>query len=232
MTVARRPEAGAVGHGKTRRTCGEPTDDQRSGSALSGCDGHQVSMLLADAGTRSPRGVDQGPIDQAGPPEGHPMQRAIDEHAVIAAEARRISGLIRSADLTATVPHLGRWKVRDIAAHLGGVHRWAARIVSTRSMGGPSFTKSKLTGTELSDWFDAGVEDLLVALRANHADDDCPNFNPGSPNTVAGGRGARCTRPPCIAGTSNPRWDAQRRSTQPSQSRASRTDGPRCDGGG
>lgn len=113
------------------------------------------------------------------------MQRAIDEIAVIAAEARRISGLIRSADLTATVPHLGRWKVRDIAAHLGGVHRWAARIVGTRSMGGPGFTKSKLTGTELCDWFDAGVEDLLVVLRANNADDDCPNFNPGSPNTVA-----------------------------------------------
>ena len=52
-------------------------------------------------------------------------------------------------------------------------------------MDGPSFTKSKLAGTELCDWFDAGVEDLLVALRANKADDHCPNFNPGSPDTVA-----------------------------------------------
>lgn len=123
------------------------------------------------------------------------MQREIDERAVISAAAQRISGLIRSTDLTAPVLHLGRWKVRDVA-HLGGAHRWATRIVSTRSMYGPSFTKSKLTGTELCDWFDAGVEDLLAALDANKADDQCPNFNPGSPNTVAwwsrlhGGRGA------------------------------------------
>lgn len=113
------------------------------------------------------------------------MQRPIDHHDAIAAAACRISGLIRAADLTASVPHLGRWKVRDVAGHLGGVHRWATRIVSTRSMDGPSFTKSKLAGTELCDWFDAGVEDLLVALRANKADDHCPNFNPGSPDTVA-----------------------------------------------
>lgn len=113
------------------------------------------------------------------------MQREIDERVVISAAAQRISGLIRSTDLAAPVLHLGRWKVRDVVAHLGGVHRWATRIVNTRSMDGPSFTKSKLTGTELCDWFDAGVEDLLAALNTNKADDQCPNFNPGSPNTVA-----------------------------------------------
>lgn len=113
------------------------------------------------------------------------MKSELDEPAVIAAEAERISGLIRSSDLATPVPHLGRWKVRDIVAHLGGVHRWATRIVRTRSMDGPGFTKSKLDGPELCDWFDAGAEDLLAAFRDNEADDPCPNFNPGSPKTVA-----------------------------------------------
>ena len=51
-------------------------------------------------------------------------------------------------------------------------------------MDGPSFTRSKLNGLELCDWFDEGVEQLLAAFEANPLDDHCPNFNPGSKNTV------------------------------------------------
>ena len=113
------------------------------------------------------------------------MTTAIDELAAIASSAGRISELIRSSDLTRPVDHLGRWKVRDVVAHLGGVHRWATRIVTTRTMDGSSFIKSKLDGTELCDWFDAGVEELLHELRANDRNAACPNFNPGSEKTIA-----------------------------------------------
>lgn len=102
----------------------------------------------------------------------------------IAAAAARISGAIRSVDLSEPVPHLGRWKVRDVVAHLGGVHRWAARIVSTQSMDGPGFRKSKLTGAELCAWFDCGAAELVELLMSTPLDDPCPNFNPGSPSTV------------------------------------------------
>jgi uncharacterized protein (TIGR03083 family) len=112
------------------------------------------------------------------------MESATDGHA-IASSAGQTSELIRSCDLGTPIPHFGRWKVCDLAAHLGGVHRWAARIISTRSMHGPGFTKSKLGGTELCDWFDAGAEELLAALRASEAADPCPNFNLGSPQTIA-----------------------------------------------
>lgn len=112
------------------------------------------------------------------------MDTTIDELAVIASSAARISELVRSSDLTTPVGHLGRWKVRDVAAHLGGVHRWATRIVTTRSMDGSSFVKSKLDGDELCEWFDAGVEELLDAFRANDRDAPCPNFNPGSVKTI------------------------------------------------
>lgn len=108
----------------------------------------------------------------------------VDEQAILGESAARISALIRSRDLATPVEHLGRWKVRDVVAHLGGVHRWATRIVAARSMDGPGFQKSKLDGDALCDWFDEGVQDLLAVFRNNDPRDPCPNFNPGSDKTV------------------------------------------------
>jgi len=103
----------------------------------------------------------------------------------IAAAGSRISELIRRSDLTTPAVRLGRWRVRDVVAHLGGVHRWATRIVVNRSMDGPGFTKSKLDGVELCDWFDEGVAELVAAFETNDPDGPCPNFNPGSAKTVS-----------------------------------------------
>ncbi len=107
-----------------------------------------------------------------------------DQPAALAAAIAGISQTLRSCDLSTPVPHLGRWKIRDVAAHLGGVHRWATRIVHTRSMDGPGFTKSKLDGIELCDWFDEGAAELLDAFANNDLEDPCPNFNPGSDKSV------------------------------------------------
>lgn len=98
--------------------------------------------------------------------------------------AARIAELARTADLDTPVEHLNRWKVRDVVAHLGGVHRWATRVVQKRSMSGPGFTKSKLDGDELCDWFSAGAELLVEELRNTDLAEPCPNFNPGSERTV------------------------------------------------
>jgi uncharacterized protein (TIGR03083 family) len=105
--------------------------------------------------------------------------------ARVAAEAARISELARLGDLTTPAPWLGRWRVRDVVAHLGGVHRWATRIVETRSMDGPGFTKSKLDGIALCDWFDEGAAALAANLAEVDPDEACPNFNPGSARTMA-----------------------------------------------
>lgn len=99
-------------------------------------------------------------------------------------EAARLSELARSSDLGTPIAHLGRWKVRDVVAHLGGVHRWATRIVTDRSTAGPGFRKSKLDGDELLMWFDEGAAELVELFRTIDADEPCPNFNPGSPNVV------------------------------------------------
>lgn len=99
--------------------------------------------------------------------------------------AARISALARGGDLATPVDHLNRWKVRDVVAHLGGVYQWATRIVQERSMKGPGFTKSKLDGTELCDWFDDAADTVVELLRTTPFDEQCPNFNPGSERTVA-----------------------------------------------
>lgn len=105
--------------------------------------------------------------------------------SALADAVNRISELARQGQLAEPVAHLPRWKVRDVVAHLGGVHRWATRIVAKRSMAGPGFKKSKLDGDELCDWFDEGVEALLDMLTSTGLDEPCPNFNPGSVGTVA-----------------------------------------------
>lgn len=103
---------------------------------------------------------------------------------VIEDAATRIAELAHAGDLDEPVAHLNRWKVRDVVAHLGGVHRWAVRIVQARSMEGPGFTKSKLDGAELCDWFEEGARMLLDLLDDTDLAEPCPNFNPGSDATV------------------------------------------------
>lgn len=111
-------------------------------------------------------------------------QASIDWTGALEADTARISTLIRTSDLGTPVAHLGRWKVRDVAAHLGGVHRWATRTIVARSRDVAGATKSKLDGHELCDWFDEGAAELIDTLRSADMQAECPNFNPGSPRTI------------------------------------------------
>jgi uncharacterized protein (TIGR03083 family) len=109
----------------------------------------------------------------------------LDAAGLIAEASHRIATVAAGGDLDARVDRLGRWRVRDVVQHLGGVHRWASRIVRTSSMDGPNFTKSRLDGDELVEWFEAGAHELVDTLRATPTTATCPNFNPGSPATAS-----------------------------------------------
>jgi uncharacterized protein (TIGR03083 family) len=109
----------------------------------------------------------------------------LDAAALIFEASRRITCIAADGDLDARVERLGRWRVRDVVQHLGGVHRWATRILRTALMDGPSFTKSRLDADALIEWFDAGANDLVDAIRATPTTATCPNFNPGSPATAS-----------------------------------------------
>lgn len=103
--------------------------------------------------------------------------------AVVAREGARVSAVARDGDWHARVPHMKRWKLVDVVAHLGGVHRWAAEIVTTRTMN-RSHRRGRDTGEALLAWFDEGLAELVEVLSATDPAEPCPNFSPGSPSTV------------------------------------------------
>jgi uncharacterized protein (TIGR03083 family) len=102
----------------------------------------------------------------------------------VASEGARVSEVAHIGPMDARVPHMRRWKLTDVVAHLGGVHRWAAEIVSTRSMS-VGRRRGRERGDALIAWFDEGVERLASVLAEADLDEPCPNFSPGSPNTIA-----------------------------------------------
>ena len=74
------------------------------------------------------------------------------------------------------------WNVRDLVTHVGGVHRWAADIVKTRSQSGDT-AAGKGVGTGpgdegLVEWFKSGHATLVEALQAMPEDLDCFTFLP------------------------------------------------------
>jgi uncharacterized protein (TIGR03083 family) len=86
----------------------------------------------------------------------------------LAIEINRFGDVLEGADFEVPVPGCPDWTVRDLALHLGTIHRWAERLVanvaqirqSSLSMGlvlepvGPTWIRSG--GRELLDTLDAG----------------------------------------------------------------------------
>lgn len=107
----------------------------------------------------------------------------MDYVAVVSSEAKRISDLARRGPLDARVPHMKRWTLGDVIAHLGGVHRWAASIVSS-GWEGKGHRGGAETGDALVAWFEEGADLLVSTLQAADLTAKCGNFSPGSPNTA------------------------------------------------
>src|SRR5215469_13786966 len=103
---------------------------------------------------------------------------------VIAEEGERVAELARAGPLLARVPHMRKWTLSDVVAHLGGVHRWAGSIVSERAWTGAGHRRGRETGGALIDWFEAGLAELVTVLRQADFAASCPNFSPGSAKTV------------------------------------------------
>lgn len=89
------------------------------------------------------------------------------------------------AGLDAAVPTCPGWKVRDLLAHTGMVHRWATAIVAGPGTGPEVGNATRISprdidtaalelaghgAKDLVDWVDDGVEDLLRSL--DRAPDD------------------------------------------------------------
>ena len=120
---------------------------------------------------------------------------------IVAAEGDRIAVVARDGPLDARVPHMKRWRMQDVVAHLGGVHRWATQIVSTCSWDGSGFHCGRDEGESLIVWFEQGVADLVAALEAADPRRSAPTSRRGAHRWPDSGRGARLTKPPSTAGT-------------------------------
>ena len=94
-------------------------------------------------------------------------------------EGNLLVAAVRRADPGAPVPACDGWAVRDLAGHVGQVHRWATAIVQT---GRPAADDAPVPGDAgLADWLEEGVQDLCAALTAE-PDRACWTF--AGPGTV------------------------------------------------
>jgi uncharacterized protein (TIGR03083 family) len=82
--------------------------------------------------------------------------------------------------LSDPVPTCPQWSVRQLVEHLGGIHRWAAAIVSRGLQGDVPEAEQEVLFTppdgqeELLPWFTDGAAELVKALRS--APDDLRAF--------------------------------------------------------
>jgi len=96
------------------------------------------------------------------------------------AEAARIAGP------AAPVPACPGWHVRDLVAHIGGVHRWATAYVAERRAEAMDqaerarYRDAVPDDAELVDWYATAHAALVAALETAPPDLECWTFLPAS----------------------------------------------------
>ncbi len=125
------------------------------------------------------------PSGDVNPEHDHPSDPTDPEAAreryldQVVADAARFSAAVRRGPLDAGIAACPGWDLRQLAAHLGSVHRWA-RHCATHAAPPESFgmfaPEATLTSDELADWINDGVDELISTLRA--IDLDGPSWHP------------------------------------------------------
>ncbi|MEW2522577.1 maleylpyruvate isomerase family mycothiol-dependent enzyme [Actinacidiphila alni] len=99
-------------------------------------------------------------------------------------EGALLADAAQDAGLDAPVPPCPDWRVRDLLAHTGAVHRWAAGYVAERRTRPQDWDPSAPADPELVDWYRGTHGRLTDALTAAPADVDCWYFLP-APSPLA-----------------------------------------------
>ncbi|MBW4029685.1 MAG: maleylpyruvate isomerase family mycothiol-dependent enzyme [Acidobacteria bacterium] len=91
----------------------------------------------------------------------------------LAREGERFIALARRADVAARVPSCPAWRVGDLLAHVGLVHRWAEHLVRVRARGRISNDDMGLVrGPVDAPWLAQGLASLVTTLRGSDPDDE------------------------------------------------------------
>jgi uncharacterized protein (TIGR03083 family) len=108
-----------------------------------------------------------------------------DEHIdALENEGERLLEAAQQAGLDAQVPSCPAWRVRDLLAHIGYVHRWAARYVSeglaemVPKLKEKGVLSAAPSGEEIFTWARRGHQDLLRALQEAPSELECWTFLP------------------------------------------------------
>jgi uncharacterized protein (TIGR03083 family) len=102
-------------------------------------------------------------------------------HAGFARDAREFTELLRSNDLSWPVPSCPGWSVKDLAEHLGGVHRWARDAIL---LGRPNDREQLPGDRDTADWFEEGAHELLALLQISDPEAAAWTFGP-EPKRIA-----------------------------------------------
>jgi uncharacterized protein (TIGR03083 family) len=101
----------------------------------------------------------------------------------LATEGDRLAAAADRAGWDAPVPAT-EWTVRELVVHVGGVHRWAADIVTRRSPTAESAARRAVGSgppdDELLEWYENGLAALVQTLRDAPPDLDCFTVLPAS----------------------------------------------------
>ena len=118
----------------------------------------------------------------------------------LAVECSVFGRVLDSGDLDAAVPGCPGWSLAELAAHLGGIHRWACAAV-TEGRPGSSRAHAPVGRQQLVAWFATGAAQLQQTLREAGPDAHCWTMSP--PST------ARYWMRRQAHETAMHRWDAQ-----------------------
>ena len=93
--------------------------------------------------------------------------------AELVREGERFVAAARVADGRAPVPTCPEWRVDDLLAHVGMVHRWAEHLVRVRAPARISVRDMDLSrGPVDAAWLAEGLSSLVTTLRGSDPDDE------------------------------------------------------------